>query len=66
MPGYSYVEYEPGASELYDLSADPFQLVNRAGDPAYASLQAQLADLLGQLRGCQGEGCREPRFVPPG
>lgn len=66
VPGYSYVEYEPGASELYDLSADPFQLVNRAGDPAYASLQAQLADLLGQLRGCQGEGCREPRFVPPG
>ena len=65
VPGYTYVEYEPGARELYDLTADPWQLDNLAGDPAYARIEGRLADLLQQLRGCQGEACREPRFTSP-
>jgi len=65
VPGYSYIEYAPGGRELYDLAADPYQLENVAGDPAHHDLQAHLADLLEQLRGCQGESCREPRFTPP-
>lgn len=65
VPGYTYVEYEPGARELYDLAADPWQLDNVAGDPAYADLERQLVELLEQLRGCQGDACREPRFTAP-
>ncbi len=34
-------------SELYDLSADPRELVNVFGDPSFAAVQAQmLSDLL--------------------
>lgn len=33
---YSYVKYETGEEELYDMRADPYQLRNRAGDPAFA------------------------------
>lgn len=50
--GLVYVEYVTGERELYDLAgaigpADPFQLENRVGDPAYASVVAALA---GELR----------------
>jgi hypothetical protein len=38
--GYTWVEYETGERELYDLNADPDQLENRADDPAYAALRA--------------------------
>ena len=39
-----------GVSELYDLAADPLELMNRWGQPAYAALQAALtADLLAFL-----------------
>jgi arylsulfatase A-like enzyme len=53
-----YAEY-PATSEreLYDLSADPSQLVNRAGSPAYATVQAQLRNLFVSLRGCVGAAC---------
>ena len=63
VPGYTYVEYDRGGRELYDLTADPAQLDNRAGDPAYAALQRRLANLLEELRGCEGDACREPRFA---
>ena len=66
VPGYTYVEYDRGGRELYDLAADPWQLENRAGDPAFAPLERHLADLLEQLRNCAGDECREPRFSPPG
>ena len=35
--------------ELYDLNTDPFQLDNRATDPAYAALRAELAQALDAL-----------------
>ncbi|HMQ25665.1 MAG TPA: DUF4976 domain-containing protein, partial [Acidimicrobiales bacterium] len=66
VPGFTYVEYEQGGRELYDLEADPYQLENVYGDPAYAEVQRELAGLLVALRGCSGETCREPRFSPSG
>jgi N-acetylglucosamine-6-sulfatase len=57
-----YVENGTGELELYDLDADPYELTNLAGDPAYAAAQAALASRLATLRGCAGEGCR----VKPG
>lgn len=41
--GYTYVEYETGEVELYDLTGDPWQLDSVAGDPAYAAVRARLA-----------------------
>ena len=40
---FTYVEYATGERELYDLVADPWQLENKADDPAYAATQARLA-----------------------
>ncbi len=38
-----YAEHQTGEKELYDLNNDPFELHSRHDDPAYASIQAQLA-----------------------
>ena len=43
--------------ELYDTYADPSQLDNRANDPAYASVVAQLGNELDSLIDCSGAGC---------
>ncbi len=40
--GYTWVESETGERELYDLALDPDQLDNRAADPAYQVVRAQL------------------------
>jgi arylsulfatase A-like enzyme len=53
-----YVENGTGEIELYDLDADPYELTNLAGDPAYAEAQAALASRLATLRTCSGAGCR--------
>ncbi|MFN8556233.1 MAG: sulfatase [Dehalococcoidia bacterium] len=64
--GYKYVEYATGERELYDLAADPYELVNRAAsaDPA---LVAALSARLDALRGCAGPDCRrlEDEPLPP-
>jgi hypothetical protein len=49
--GYTYVEYESEEVELYDLEADPWQLENKAADPAYAGLVTELAARLRALIG---------------
>src|SRR5581483_9239552 len=53
---FLYVEYATGERELYDLvgrvgPADPYELHNRADDPAYASVLVRLASRLAALRG---------------
>src|SRR5262245_2759818 len=46
-----YTEYVTNEKELYDLVADPFELQNQAGNPAFAIVQAELAARLHQLLG---------------
>jgi arylsulfatase A-like enzyme len=55
---FKYVENGTGEIELYDLDADPYELTNVAGDPAYAAARAALGSRLATLRGCAGAGCR--------
>jgi N-acetylglucosamine-6-sulfatase len=55
---YKYIRWSFGESELYDLRDDPDELVNLAGDPAYAALSAQLEARAAELRGCKGAACR--------
>jgi len=52
-------------AELYDTSRDPYELHNRAGDPAYASTQAALAGQLSSLVACVGQACRTQAAIPP-
>ncbi len=47
--GFTYVEYESGERELYDLTVDPAQLENKAGDPTYAAMRARFAQRLAEL-----------------
>ena len=47
---YMYAEHNTGEKELYDLLKDPFELQSRHNAPAYASVKAQLADRLHELR----------------
>lgn len=42
MPGWTYVVYHNGEKELYDLTADPFQLTNLANRPEHAAMQDTL------------------------
>ena len=51
---WMYAEYPDGERELYALHEDPFELQNRAGQPAYATTQLQLAQRLAALRSCSG------------
>jgi len=51
----AYVELQTGERELYDIGGgvgkpDPYELRNRAGDPAYRQVQAKLAALLARLK----------------
>ena len=51
----AYVELDTGERELYDLDGvadapDPYELHNRAGDPAYRRIEARLSALLARLR----------------
>lgn len=51
VPGWTYAEYGNGDKELYDLTADPYQLDNKANDPAYESIRAELAQRMRDLKG---------------
>jgi N-acetylglucosamine-6-sulfatase len=53
----TYVEYETGEKEFYNLNTDPYQLRNtyRTADPA---LIAALKDQLSALKGCERQACR--------
>jgi Sulfatase/Bacterial Ig domain/Domain of unknown function (DUF4976) len=47
---WKYVELDTGEKELYDLSADPYELTNVAGQPSYANIQSSLAAELANLK----------------
>ncbi|MFL5870639.1 MAG: hypothetical protein ACJ75R_06125, partial [Solirubrobacterales bacterium] len=55
---YMYAEHGGGATELYDLKYDPFELVSRHDAPTYAAVKTQLAAELQKLRSCAGSNCR--------
>jgi N-acetylglucosamine-6-sulfatase len=44
-----YIRYETGEEELYDETADPYELSNLAGDPARAGEKANLSARLAEL-----------------
>ena len=55
---YTYVVWtDTGELELYDRKTDPYELDNVAGDPAYASVEADLAAKLELLADCAGKAC---------
>ena len=56
-PHWFYAEYSNGDRELYDLVADPYELVNRDLNPSYAGIEATLARRLAGLRTCSGQAC---------
>ena len=47
--GYTYVAYETGEEELYNRPKDPYQLTNRARDPAFAPTVRALRSRLQEL-----------------
>lgn len=47
---WKYVEYATGETELYNLTADPFELNNVTGNPAHAPLKTNLASKLHNLQ----------------
>lgn len=53
-----YAEHSDGFAELYNLSRDPLQLDNMAGQPSAAAEQGRLSRTLTTLRDCSGQNCR--------
>ncbi len=61
---FTYVRYDTGEKEFYDLAADPHQLENRYPDLTDEA-KANLEGRLDRLDGCAGEGCIAPENAPP-
>ena len=60
-----YIKYADGFEELYDMVADPHELVNKKADPTYAADLMALRTLHTQLATCVGEACWIPAEEPP-
>jgi arylsulfatase A-like enzyme len=60
---HKYVEYQTGDRELYDLSADPYELES-LHESADASLVEDLKSKLDALIRCSREGCKEAEDAP--
>jgi arylsulfatase A-like enzyme len=60
---YTYVEYANGEIELYDLHADPYQLLNLAST-ADPSLLKMFHAWLESLRQCTTDSCRRAEMQP--
>lgn len=56
--GEVYVEYSTGEREYYDLTTDPYQMDNGAGNPQNAARISELQDRLNRLKDCSGASCR--------
>ncbi|WP_246148208.1 sulfatase family protein [Nonomuraea turkmeniaca] len=55
---YTYVRYDTGERQLYDLQVDPYQLRNLAGE-ADPVLLAGLDERLAGMVACSGASCRQ-------
>ena len=60
---YTYIEYDTGERELYDVRRDPYQLEN-ISDTADPALLAALSAQLAMLRTCTGVTCRTADSLP--
>jgi N-acetylglucosamine-6-sulfatase len=49
---------QPDEFELYNLNDDPYELTSEDGQPANATIEAELLARLTQLRTCVGASCR--------
>ena len=59
---WTFVEYtETGDRQLFDRDADPHELHNLAGDPAYADVEGRLAAKAAALSTCAGKECSKVR-----
>ena len=56
--GESYIEYEDGEKEYYDLRVDPWQIQSAHAAPQNAERLAQLSETLSVLEDCEAAGCR--------
>ena len=56
-PQYTYVEYQDGFQELYDLKQDPYEL-NNIASTADPNLLTQFSAWLKSLASCSGSSCR--------
>ena len=56
-PQYTYVEYQSGFRELYDLKQDPYEL-NNIASTADPNLIAQFSTWLKSLASCSASSCR--------
>jgi len=53
VPDWKYVEYDNGDKELYDLTADPYELQNLANQTEHQARQTELARRLQTLRNAE-------------
>lgn len=60
MATRKYVKYDGGFEELFDLSTDPHELKNEAGNASYASDLANLRSIYDTLKACAGTSCWVP------
>ncbi|MFI5626576.1 sulfatase-like hydrolase/transferase [Nocardioides sp. NPDC051685] len=63
---WTYVELRTGGVELYDRTADPYEMNNLAEDPAYADTVSQLSDLTEKYRDCAGDSCPKKMYAADG
>jgi N-acetylglucosamine-6-sulfatase len=59
-PGWLYVRYHGGDTELYDLKRDPNEMRSLHDDRRYRRVRRVLAKELRRLAHCRGEACGRP------
>jgi len=55
---WKWIEYRSGERELYDVLGDPYELENRAADPALEALRQKLHAIFEKAADCAGAECR--------